>query len=60
MPIRQDSKWQARPIFEAFAREVGRENIFMDVNSIPPGSNFRKILKEWVERCEVLLALSRS
>jgi formylglycine-generating enzyme required for sulfatase activity len=54
---RQDSKWQARPIFEAFAREVGRENVFMDVNSIPPGANFRKILKDWVDRCDALLAL---
>jgi formylglycine-generating enzyme required for sulfatase activity len=54
---RQDGKWQAQPIFEAFAREVGRENVFMDVDSIPPGANFPEILKEWVDRCEVLLAL---
>ncbi len=54
---RQDSKYQARSIYAAFAREVGRENVFMDVDSIPPGANFRKILKDWVDRCEVLLAL---
>jgi formylglycine-generating enzyme required for sulfatase activity len=54
---RQDSKYQARSIYAAFAREVGRENVFMDVDSIPPGANFRKILKDWVDQCEVLLAL---
>ena len=54
---RQDAKYQARSIYAAFAREVGRENVFMDVDSIPPGANFRKILKDWVDRCEVLLAL---
>jgi hypothetical protein len=51
------SKYQARMIHEAFAREVSRENDFMDVDSIPPGANFRKTLKDWVSQCEVLLAL---
>jgi formylglycine-generating enzyme required for sulfatase activity len=54
---RQDAKYQARSIYAAFAREVGRENVFMDVDSIPPGANFRKILKDWVDQCEILLAL---
>ncbi len=54
---RQDSRYQARSIYSAFVREVGPENVFMDVDSIPPGVNFRKILKDWVDQCEVLLAL---
>jgi hypothetical protein len=54
---RQDSRYQARSIHAAFAREVGHDNVFMDVNSIQPGANFRKILKLWVDQCEVLLAL---
>jgi hypothetical protein len=29
----------------------------MDVDSIPPGANFRRILRSWVDECEVLLAL---
>ena len=40
-----------------FAKEASRENVFMDVDSIPPGANFRKLLKDWVARCDVLLAL---
>jgi hypothetical protein len=44
-------------IHEAFAREVSRENVFMDVVSISPGANFRKLLKDWVAQCDVLLAL---
>ena len=35
---RQDARYQARSIHAAFAREVGRENVFMDVDSIPPGA----------------------
>jgi hypothetical protein len=44
-------------IYAAFTREVGRDNVFMDIDSIPPGANFRKILKEWVDQCDILLVL---
>lgn len=54
---RDDSKYQAHRIYDAFERVLGRESVFMDVGSIPPGANFRKILKEWVDQCEILLAL---
>ncbi len=54
---RHDSKYQAREMHRAFAEAVGRENVFMDIDSIPPGANFKKILKGWVDECEVLLAL---
>jgi formylglycine-generating enzyme required for sulfatase activity len=54
---RDDSKYQARMIYTAFCQVVAPENVFMDVDSIPPGANFRKILKGWVHECEVLLAL---
>ena len=39
------------------ARSLPDDHVFMDVNSIPPGANFRKILKDWVDQCEVLLPL---
>ena len=54
---RDDSKYQARMIHAAFCRSVPRDHVFMDIDSIPPGANFRKILKDWVDQCEVLLAL---
>ena len=54
---RDDSRWQARPIQEAFCRVVPRDHVFMDIDSIPPGANFRKVLKDWVDGCDVLLAL---
>ncbi|HEX5998436.1 MAG TPA: toll/interleukin-1 receptor domain-containing protein [Hyphomicrobiaceae bacterium] len=54
---RDDSRYQARMIYHKFERALGREGVFMDVDSIPPGANFRKILKDWVDQCEVLLAL---
>ena len=54
---RNDSKYQARIIHAAFCQVLPREHVFMDVDSIQPGSDFRKLLKGWVDECEILLAL---
>jgi hypothetical protein len=54
---RDDTKYQARMIHSAFCKALPSDHVFMDVRSIPPGANFRKILKEGVNQCEVLLAL---
>jgi hypothetical protein len=54
---RGDSRYQARMIYEAFQRVLPRENIFMDVDTIPLGVNFVKVLESWVEQCEVLIVL---
>jgi hypothetical protein len=54
---RDDSKYQARMIYEAFCDVFPRDCVFMDIDTIPLGANFRTILKDWVDQCEVLLAL---
>ena len=54
---RDDSRYQAQRIYEAFVRGLPRENIFMDVDAIPLGVNFVKVLEGWVEQCDVLLVL---
>jgi len=54
---REDSRYQARMIHGAFCKAIPSDHVFMDVDSIPPGANFRKVLKGWVDECEVLLAL---
>jgi hypothetical protein len=54
---RDDSRYQARMIYEAFLRGMPRENVFMDIDTIPLGVNFVKVLEGWVEQCEVLIVL---
>jgi formylglycine-generating enzyme required for sulfatase activity len=54
---RDDAKWEARTIHKAFCQVLPHEHVFIDIDTIPPGSNFRKILKDWVDECDVLLAL---
>ena len=34
---RDDSKWPARQIYEAFLRHMPSEQVFIDIDSIPPG-----------------------
>ncbi len=54
---RSDSRYQARRIYDALKDVLPRESIFMDIDSIRPGQNFRTVLQGWVERCDVMLAL---
>jgi hypothetical protein len=54
---RDDSRYQARMIYDAFARGLPRENIFMDVDTIAPGVDFVRVLEGWVSQCEALLVL---
>jgi len=54
---REDSKWPARQMYEAFLRHVPHGQVFIDIDSIPPGADFVKILEHQVEACEMVLAL---
>jgi hypothetical protein len=54
---RDDSKYQARMIHAAFCQIIPSDHVFMDVDTILPGTNFRQIIQGWVNQCEVLLAL---
>jgi chemotaxis protein histidine kinase CheA len=54
---RDDSRYQAQRIYEAFLRGLPRENIFMDVDAIPLGVDFAKVLEGWLDQCDVLLVL---
>ena len=54
---REDSKWPARQIYEAFLRHLPPEQVFIDIDSILPGADFVEILEQQVEACEKVLAL---
>src|SRR6266540_3071475 len=54
---RSDSKVYAARIYDELVDVFGRRNIFKDVDNIPPGSDFRGVLKEAVSQCEALLVV---
>jgi hypothetical protein len=54
---RDDSAGHAGRVMDRLESEFGRDHLFMDVDSIPLGMNFVKVLREEVAKCRVLLAV---
>jgi hypothetical protein len=42
---REDSRYQARSIYNAFLKALPPDSVFMDVDSIKPGDDFVEILE---------------
>jgi hypothetical protein len=54
---RDDSSGYAGRVHDRLEREFGANLLFMDVDAIPLGVNFIKVLREEVSKCDVLLAV---
>jgi formylglycine-generating enzyme required for sulfatase activity len=54
---RDDSAGMAGRIFDRLEARFGRDNIYMDIDTIPLGVDFRKHLHEAVSQCDVLVAV---
>ena len=54
---RDDSAGGAGRVHDRLEREFGSGLLFMDVDLIPLGVNFTKVLRDEVAKCEVLLAV---
>jgi hypothetical protein len=54
---REDSIHQVGRIFDQLCNHFAKQNVFKDVDSIPLGLDFRRVLTEKVGQCDVLLAI---
>jgi hypothetical protein len=54
---RADSAGYSGRVMDRLDRELGRDLVFMDVDTIPLGTDFSKVLHEEVAKCGVLLAV---
>jgi hypothetical protein len=54
---RDDSKWITGRIVDRLKQHYGRDNVFMDIDAIPVGRDFREHLRNTLDRCDVLLAI---
>ena len=54
---RGDSEGQARALFNELAGLIGKDSVFMDVDSIALGRDFRQILQERLGSSDLMLAL---
>src|SRR5262249_61160227 len=55
---RADSAGYAGRVMDRLDRELGRDLLFMDVDAIPLGTNFSKVVHEEVAKCGVVLAVT--
>jgi TIR domain len=54
---REDSEDIAGRIFDRLTSRFGRDNVFMDIDTIPLGCDFRKLIADAVSKCDVILAV---
>lgn len=54
---REDTAGEARALYNDLAKLLGEERVFMDVDDIALGLDFREVLRQRLADCEVMLAL---
>ena len=54
---RMDSQIESQSIYESLVSEIGEENVFFDVDSIPYGVNFKTYLDGMISDCTVMLVM---
>jgi formylglycine-generating enzyme required for sulfatase activity len=54
---REDSLPTAGRLYDRLQAKFGKENVFMDFDSIPPGMDFREQIKQMIERSNLVIAI---
>jgi hypothetical protein len=54
---RDDSKSVSSRMYDRLANEFGKQNIFKDVNVIPPGVDFREYIQQEIAKADIVLAV---
>jgi hypothetical protein len=54
---RSDSKSDARSICQRLEKTFGKGKVFIDVDSIRPGEDFQSVLKNDLEKCNIMLVV---
>jgi TIR domain len=54
---REDSGPQAGRLYDRLSAHFGKENVFRDIDTIEPGLDFEKVIRDTVCSCDVLIAV---
>jgi hypothetical protein len=54
---REDSAWVAGRMHDRLKTHYGTDNVFMDIDSIPFGLDFRDHIQSSLDRCDILIAI---
>jgi hypothetical protein len=53
----EDSEGHTGRLYDAFEQHFGAEQVFMDIDAIPLGVDFRDVINQRVSSCDVLIAV---
>ena len=54
---REDAAAEAGRLYDLLSQEFGSEAVFMDVDTLQPGSNYRTVIERHLRQCQALLAV---
>jgi hypothetical protein len=54
---REDTKWIVGRIFDRLEQHYGRENVFMDIDAISPGLDYRDHIRNTLQGADIVLAV---
>jgi TIR domain len=54
---RETAAGEARALFNDLVAQLGHNSVFMDVDSIALGRDFRSVLQDILARCDIMLVL---
>jgi uncharacterized membrane protein YhaH (DUF805 family) len=54
---REDTAWIAGRVHDRLKDHFGEDNVFMDIDSIPFGLDFREHIQDSLDRCDILVAI---
>ena len=54
---REDSRGYAGRIYDRLSQHFGCDQVFMDIDSIEPGTDYQKKIQQALESCDVLIAI---
>jgi hypothetical protein len=54
---REESRWVARSLHSRLCRDFDQEKMFIDVDTVPLGDDFVKVIETTVPKCDILIAI---
>ncbi|MGI9023372.1 MAG: toll/interleukin-1 receptor domain-containing protein, partial [Acidimicrobiales bacterium] len=54
---REDTAGHAGHLYSDLVARLGEDNVFMDIDTIKPGSDFTEVISRAIAECDVLIAM---
>jgi hypothetical protein len=54
---RNDTRFSSRRLYDNLSRKFGQKRIFKDIDDIPIGANFKEVIENAVDSCQIMLVI---